>query len=354
MTRRGKVLIPNIARDKILDPKGKASYTDNMLIDDVKIRVTAGAGGKGAVAFNKNLMSLGPVGGSGGKGGNVYVEGVSDLGALKKFRLRKEFKTENGQDGRPQFCDGKNASDLVLTIPVGTVVHNLETGENIEITKIGQQVVITRGGVGGKGNFHFRSSTNTTPKEFEYGGLGESFEIRFELKLIADVGFVGLPNVGKSSLLNELTNAKSKVANYPFTTLEPNLGAYYDLILADLPGLIEGASFGKGLGIKFLRHIERTKILFHFVAADSADPVSDYKTVRNELGSYNKMLLEKPEYVFLSKKDAVSEVAAGETSKKLKELNKSITQISIFDWDSIELVRKILNNLILEKTEQKP
>ena len=342
-----------------------------MLVDDVKIRVTAGTGGKGAVAFNKNVMSLGPVGGSGGKGGSVYVEGISDLGALNKFRLKKEFKTENGQDGRPQFCDGKDASDLVLTIPVGTVVYNLETGENIEITKIGQQAVIARGGAGGKGNFHFRSSTNTTPKEFEYGKPGESLEIRFELKLIADVGFVGLPNVGKSSLLNELTNAKSKVANYPFTTLEPNLGAYYGLILADLPGLIEGASAGKGLGIKFLRHIERTKILFHFVAADSADPVADYKTVRGELGAYNKMLLEKPEYVFLSKKDAVSEVAIDEASEKLKrakreissspssadgqtrKFNKNITQISIFDWDSIELVRKILNDLILEKTELK-
>jgi len=321
----------------------------NMFIDDVKIRATAGTGGKGAVAFNKNMMSLGPAGGSGGKGGSVCIEGTSDLSALNKFRFKKEFKTENGQDGRSQFRDGNDADDLVLKVPVGTVVHNLETGENIEITKIGQLAVIVRGGAGGKGNFHFRSSTNTTPKEFEYGEPGESLEIRFELKLIADVGFIGLPNVGKSSLLNELTNAKSKVANYPFTTLEPNLGAYYDLILADLPGLIEGASKGKGLGIKFLRHIERTKIIFHFVAADSTDPVSDYKTVRGELGAYNKMLLEKPEYVFLSKKDAVSEAAANKASEKLKKFNKDITQISIFDWDSIELVRKILNDLILEK-----
>ncbi|MDP1538890.1 MAG: GTPase ObgE [bacterium] len=331
----------------------KIVYTNNMLVDDVKIRVTAGAGGKGTVAFNKNLMSLGPVGGSGGRGGSIYVEGISDLAALNKFRLKKEFKTENGQDGRPQFCDGKDASDLVLTIPVGTVVHNLETGENIEVTKIGQQAVISRGGAGGKGNFHFRSSTNTTPKEFEYGEPGESLEIRFELKLIADVGFVGMPNVGKSSLLNELTNAKSKVANYPFTTLEPNLGAYYDLILADLPGLIEGASKGKGLGVKFLRHIERTNILFHFVAADSADPVTDYKTVRSELGVYNKLLLEKPEYLFISKKDMVLPNIVTETVEKLKELNKSTTPISIFDWDSIELVRKILNDLILGKIEQK-
>jgi len=324
-----------------------------MLIDDIKIRVTAGAGGKGTVAFNKNMMSLGPVGGNGGKGGSVYIEGISDLSALNKFRFKKDIKAENGQDGRSQFRDGSDAKDLVLLIPVGTVAHNLKTGEDIEIIKIGQRVVIARGGAGGKGNFLFRSSTNTSPKEFEYGGPGEFLEIRFELKLIADVGFVGLSNVGKSSLLNELTNAKSKVANYPFTTLEPNLGAYYDLILADLPGLIEGASKGKGLGIKFLRHIERTKILFHLVAADSSDPVSDYKTVRSELETYNKLLLEKPEYLFMSKKDAVSENTANEVAGNLKKLNNNIIQISIFDWDSIELVKKILNSLISEKTEQK-
>jgi len=328
-------------------------YTDNMLIDDVKIRVTAGAGGKGAVAFNKNLMSLGPVGGSGGKGGSIYIKGTSDLNALNKFRFKKEFKAKNGLDGRPQFRDGSDAEALVLSVPVGTVAHNLKTGKDIEITKIGQQIIIANCGRGGKGNFHFRSATNTSPKEFGYGEPGESFEFCFELKLIADVGFIGLPNVGKSSLLNELTNAKSKVANYPFTTLEPNLGVYYDLILADIPGLIEGASKDKGLGIKFLRHIERTKILFHFIAADSVDPVAGYKTVRNEMGKYNKLLLEKPEYVFLSKKDVVSEAAADEALEKLKKLNKNITQISIFDWNSIELVRKILNDLILEKTEQK-
>jgi len=173
------------------------------------------------------------------------------------------------------------------------------------------------------------------------------------LKLIADVGFVGLPNVGKSSLLNELTNAKSKVANYPFTTLEPNLGVYYDLILADLPGLIEGSSKGKGLGIKFLRHIERTKILFHFVAADSSDPITDYKTIKEELGVYNKLLLGKPEYLFISKKDAVSPNVVAETVKKFKKLNKNATPISIYDWDTIEIVKKILNDLILEKTEKK-
>jgi len=322
-----------------------------MLIDDVKIKVVAGSGGKGAVAFNKNLMSLGPVGGTGGKGGDVCVEGISDLSGLNKFRFKKEFKAKPGQNGRGQFCDGSDGGDLILLVPVGTVIHNLDTGVDVEITKIGERKVIAQGGKGGRGNFHFRSSTNTTPKQFEYGQSGEVFEVRFELKLIADVGFVGLPNVGKSSLLNELTNAKTKVANYPFTTLEPNLGVYYDLILADIPGLIEGASKGKGLGIRFLRHVERTKILFHFISADSADPVLDYETVRNELAAYNKELLEKPEYVFISKKDLVfSEVINGMIDK-FKGLGKEAVPVSIFDWDSIEFVKKILGVLVLEKTE---
>jgi len=323
-----------------------------MLIDDVKISVTAGKGGKGTVTFNKTKMSFGPTGGSGGKGGSVFVEGISDLSALNKFRFKKEFNAENGKDGLPRLHDGHDGRDLILSVPLGTVVHKLNTGEDVEVTKIGQRELVVRGGRGGKGNYLFRSSTNTTPKEFEEGEIGESFNLRLELKLIADVGFVGLPNVGKSSLLNELTNAKSKVANYPFTTLEPNLGVYYDLILADIPGLIEGASKGKGLGIKFLRHVERTKILFHFIVADSADPVLDYKTVRGELKAYNKLLLEKPEYLFVSKSDTVSQDAVAEIIDKLEKLNQNVIPISIYDWKSIERVRKILNDLISEKTEK--
>ncbi|MDD2696966.1 MAG: GTPase ObgE [Candidatus Pacebacteria bacterium] len=323
-----------------------------MLIDDVKIRVTAGHGGKGTVAFSKTKMNLGPTGGNGGKGGSIFIEGISDLNALNKFRFKKEFKAENGKDGTPQLRDGRDGEDLILSVPFGTVVHKLDTGEDVEVTKIGQRGLVAEGGRGGRGNYLFRSATNTTPKDFEEGELGESFNLHLELKLIADVGFVGLPNVGKTSLLNELTNAKSKVANYPFTTLEPNLGVYYDLILADIPGLIEGASRGKGLGIKFLRHVERTKILFHFIAADSLDPLSDYETVRTELGSYNKLLLEKPEYLFLSKSDIIPKEAASGIIGEFKKLNKNLMPISIFDWDSIERVKKILNDLISEKTEK--
>ena len=177
--------------------------------------------------------------------------------------------------------------------------------ETAEVLKIGERILAAKGGLGGKGNFHFRSSTNTSPKQFQEGLSGEYSTVRLELKLIADVGLIGLPNAGKSSLLNELTKAKSKVANYPFTTLEPNLGAYYELIIADVPGLIEGASVGKGLGIKFLRHIERTKILFHLISAESENPAKDYKIIKKELETHNKELAEKTEYVFLSKSDTL-------------------------------------------------
>jgi GTPase len=316
-----------------------------MLIDDVEIYIVAGKGGDGTVSFNKNLKELGPTGGSGGSGGNVYVEGVSDIGGLRGFRFKKEFRAENGKDGRSQFRDGKDGEDLVLKIPVGCVVY--KEGEFIaEITKIGEKCIIAKGGRGGRGNFHFRSATNTSPKEFEVGKDGESFNARFELKLIADIGFVGLPNVGKSSLLNELTNAKTKVANYAFTTLEPNLGVYYDLILADIPGLIEGASSGKGLGVKFLKHIERTKILFHFISADSLTPIEDYNIVRNELEKHSKTLVEKPEYIIISKKDNVSEERLLEIKNKF---NKNIITVSILDEKSIASLKKLLSSLLEEK-----
>ncbi len=323
-----------------------------MLIDDVTIKVKAGNGGKGAVAFNKNKMALGPVGGSGGNGGSVYVEGISDLSVLDQFRYKKEVEAKNGSDGKNQFNDGPNGEDLILKVPVGTVIRNIDGSTSLkakEILKIGERILIAKGGLGGKGNFHFRSPTNTSPKEFQEGLPGEHCTVRLELKLIADVGLIGLPNAGKSSLLNELTKAHSKVANYPFTTLEPNLGAYYELILADIPGLIEGASLGKGLGIRFLRHIERTKILFHLISAESEDPAKDYNTIKKELEQYGKELLKKTEYVFLSKSDAVS---AEEMKKKiatLKKVHDHILPISIHDWDSLEKVKKILNEIKLNK-----
>jgi len=316
-----------------------------MLIDDVEIKINAGNGGKGDVAFNKNLGSFGPVGGSGGKGGSIYGEGVSDLTALQQFRYKKEFFSENGRDGRDQFRDGRDGVDLILKLPVGTVAHNITNGAEINFEKIGEQILLAKGGDGGRGNFHFRSSTNTTPQQFEPGVLGEQFAFRLELKFIADVGFIGLPNVGKSSLLNKLTNAGSKVGNYPFTTLEPHLGAYYELILADIPGLIEGSSSGKGLGIKFLRHIERTHILFHFISAESPAPLKDYETIRKELGAWNKALLEKPERIFLTKSDLVPTEELDEKLLSLGKINHNAIAISINDEKSIKEVEKILNEI---------
>ncbi|MEK7567030.1 MAG: GTPase ObgE [Patescibacteria group bacterium] len=320
-----------------------------MLTDEVIIKAEAGNGGKGAVAFNKNLMSLGPTGGSGGDGGSIYFEGISDLNALSQFRYKKDIRTNNGGNGKQQFNDGPDGDDLVLNVPVGAVIQKIETGQTAEILKIGERILIAKGGHGGKGNFHFRSPTNTAPRQFQEGLPGERFTLKLELKLIADIGLIGLPNAGKSSLLNELTRAKSRVANYPFTTLEPNLGVYYELILADIPGLIEGASAGKGLGTKFLRHIERTKILFHLISAESENPAKDYRTIKKELKIYNKELLKKPEYLFLSKTDAVP---PKETKKKiatLKKINKKITPISVYDSDSLEKVKKILNAIKAKK-----
>lgn len=320
-----------------------------MLVDEVRIRIKAGDGGRGSVAFDKNKMAIGPTGGSGGTGGSIFFEGVSDLGALRQFRFRKELEAQNGENGRGQFVDGKTGQDLILKVPVGTVIKVDGTTKEFEITKIGERIMLAKGGHGGKGNFLFRSPRNTSPKQFQEGLLGEKKELQLELKLIADIGFVGYPNVGKSSLLNELTNAKSKVANYHFTTLEPNLGVYYELILADIPGLIEGASTGKGLGTKFLRHIDRTKIIFHFISSESETPMKDYKIIRKELGKYDSKLLEKKEYLFLSKSDILSEKELKKRMEKMNKLNKNAFAISIIDEKSMEKLKKLLNKIKDEK-----
>lgn len=316
-----------------------------MLVDEVHIRLEGGHGGKGAVAFNKTRLSLGPTGGDGGNGGSIYLEGVSDISALAFYSGKPAMRAPHGKDGRGQFIDGKRGEDMVLKVPVGTAITNLEIGSTREITKVGERILIAGGGTGGRGNFKFRSGSNTSPKEFEEGKQGDVVDLQLSLKLIADVGLVGLPNAGKSSLLNQLTRAKSKVANYAFTTLEPHLGTYYELIIADIPGLIEGAADGKGLGSKFLKHVERTKTLFHLVSTESEDPVRDYEVVRKEIGSYNSALLKEDEYIFLTKSDAVDAKTLKAAVAAFKKKKKTAVPISILDDESMDEVKRILNQI---------
>mgnify|MGYP001580238384 CR=1 FL=1 len=314
-----------------------------MLVDEVDIVIKAGDGGRGKVAFlrSKFVPRGGPSGGDGGHGGDVYIEGVSDIGALYRFRYKKEFIAASGQAGLEDKKTGKSSQDLILKVPIGSIISDSQ-GQLLEIIKVGQSVCLAKGGKGGRGNWRFRSSTNQTPRWAEYGEKGEEKHLKIELKLIADVGLIGLPNAGKTSLLNEFTHASAKVANYPFTTLEPNLGVMGDLILADIPGLVEGAAEGRGLGHKFLRHIQRTKILVHCLPAESDNLPKDYQIIRQELGKFSQDLLAKKEILLLTKADLLGETEKKEKIKILRKLNKKVLAVSIHDLDSLKLLQKLV------------
>jgi len=317
-----------------------------MLTDEVKIKIIAGKGGDGVVAFDKIKMSLGPTGGRGGNGGNVYFEGVSNLSALNKYKHKLEYWAEDGKNGKSDRGDGADGKDIVLTVPIGTVAHSLDMRKDIEITKVGQKVLAAKGGIGGRGNYFFRSSTNTSPEEKELGRSGQEFNFILELRLIADVGFIGFPNAGKSSLLNELTKADVRVADYPFTTLEPNLGTLDKIIIADIPGLIEGASSGKGLGIKFLRHIQRTKILAHCISLESDDLLRDWKIIRKELEKYSQELAKRKEFILLTKSDLLDAGKVNVKIEEIKTVNKDVLVVSIHDWESLETLKNKIFSLV--------
>ncbi|OHA94191.1 MAG: Obg family GTPase CgtA [Candidatus Zambryskibacteria bacterium RIFCSPHIGHO2_02_FULL_39_16] len=304
-----------------------------MFIDELTLHFKAGRGGDGVVRWRheKGKDHAGPSGGNGGKGGDVYALAVRDIGILSAYRNVKGFKAEHGEDGAKDLKQGAGGKDIEIRLPVGSRLTNLITGHSIELLKDNEKVLLLNGGRGGLGNAHFKGSTNIRPKESTPGVLGEEADFNIELMLIVDVGIIGLPNAGKSSLLNALTGAHSQVGDFPFTTLEPSLGDFYGLIMADIPGLIEGASEGKGLGHKFLRHIERTRSLIHCVSAENEDPLKSYKVVRNELELYNKDMKGKQEVILLTKIDMISDKEQKIKLNVLREITPNVFPMSVLD-----------------------
>src|SRR3989344_8540575 len=315
-----------------------------MLIDEAEIIIKGGHGGAGRVSF-RGKRGGGPDGGDGGRGGDVFVKATSDIYALQQFVSKKVCEAGNGEMGGHEMRSGANGKDLILTMPVGTFitpVTNLfitdASGNEIELTEEGQEILLAKGGLGGRGNESFKSPSNTTPRYAQKGLKGQEKQLLLKLKLIADFGLIGLPNAGKSSLLNELTSANAKIGDYPFTTLEPNLGVLNGKVLADIPGLIEGASEGRGLGHKFLKHIEKVGLLLHCISCESDDPFRDYKIIREELKKVNPELLNKKEIILLTKSDLK------ETKVRGLPAGRQGIPISIPKLDSIQTLTKILSD----------
>jgi len=306
-------------------------------VDRVEIFVKAGDGGRGMSCFRreKYVPKGGPDGGDGGNGGSIILQADQNADSLTALAHKKHHRAEAGERGGSSQCHGRTAKDLILFVPPGTIVRDRERGHVLkDLTTPGQQVTVARGGKGGRGNKHFATSTNRAPREFEEGGDGEERWITLELKVIADVGLVGLPNAGKSTLLSRLSRARPEIADYPFTTKYPNLGIANvgddrSFVLADLPGLIEGAHSGVGLGHEFLRHVERTRILIHLVEpfpTDGADPLENYRAIRKELELYSPELARKPEFVAVSKGELTD--AEDQRQRMADELGRDVYRIS--------------------------
>ncbi len=303
-------------------------------VDELTLHARAGRGGDGVVRWlhEKGKEYSGPAGGNGGNGGDVYLRAVRDINLLARYRGSKGFAADDGAAGENMNRAGKQGEDITIDLPVGSVVTNKTTGEVHELLTEGQTVMALKGGRGGAGNAAFKSSVNRTPTESTPGQHGEEAELYIELRLFADAGLVGLPNAGKSSLLNALTGASAKVGAYPFTTLDPNLGVFYGFVLADIPGLIEGASGGKGLGTKFLRHIARTRLLVHCVPLDSDNPLNEYNLVRKELESWEHgALAHKPELIVLTKSDNRDTQQIKEISDSFIQAGKEVAVVSVLD-----------------------
>ena len=323
------------------------------LIDEFKFHAAAGRGGDGVVRWRKEkfIPKGGPAGGDGGRGGDVYIEAVRDNQLLSRYRHIIEFIAKDGEAGGSRSLHGADGEDITIKLPIGAIVTNIDTGEQIQLLTEGEKIKVLSGGGGGRGNEYYKSSINVAPKEWSPGREGQQADFSVELEIIADAGLIGLPNAGKSSLLNVLTRARAKVGDYAFTTLDPNLGDCFGYTLADIPGLIEGASEGKGLGTKFLRHIKRTKVLIHLVSfenelAASGGMMKRYKEIRNELTSYGHGLDEKEEIILLTKTDVLPEDTRDEIiKKKVKEfekLGKKVYTITLFDDASVKAFSDML------------
>ncbi len=306
-------------------------------IDYVKLNVSSGKGGKGSMHLHreKYISKGGPDGGDGGRGGHVIIRGNENLWTLYEFNFKRHIKAGHGENGGKQRSTGADGEDVYVEVPLGTVIRDTDTNEIIdEVTENEQEIIIAEGGKGGRGNWHFKSSTNQTPRYAQPGIEGQEKDITLELKVLADVGLVGFPNAGKSTLLSVITAAKPKIANYEFTTLKPNLGIvkhrdYQTFVVADIPGIIEGAAEGKGLGYRFLRHIERNSTLLFLVPCDAEDVKKQYEILLDELRRYNPELLDKDRLVAISKTDMLDEELKAELDEQLKEEFKDIPYVFI-------------------------
>ncbi len=319
-------------------------------LDQAKIYIKAGNGGPGSASFRREKFVEygGPDGGDGGDGGSIIVQSDRNLNTLIDFRYAQHFKAQHGKPGSKRNKTGANGEDLILKVPLGTQVFEEDNNTLIyDFTKNKEKYLVASGGKGGLGNVRFKSSTNRAPRKKTNGKLGEEFWIWLQLKVIADIGIIGKPNAGKSSLLAALTRAKPKIANYPFTTINPNLGVSYyggkEITLADIPGLVEGAHKGIGLGDKFLRHIERCKILLHLIDLSEDDLLNTYKKIKSELSNYDKDLIKKKEIIFFNKSDLLND---NEINEKLKEFKKKIKAkyevVSIYSNKDIQKIKKLL------------
>ena len=321
-----------------------------MFVDYTKVELHAGKGGPGCVSFRreKYIPKGGPDGGNGGRGGNIIVQGDSNLHTLQDVRYSRIYIAKNGTPGLSSMKTGKDGEDIIIRVPLGTLIRNVTSGMvAADMVEDGDEVVICKGGIGGKGNVNFKSSTHQTPRYAQPGTEGETGEFEFELKVLADVGLVGLPNAGKSTLLSVLSKARPKIADYPFTTLEPHLGIvktgeYQSFLMADIPGLIEGASKGKGLGHQFLRHIERNRLLLYLIDGNEEEPLNIFNTLKNELKTYNEALLLKPIVLVRTKGDTLNDV----DETKWESIPEYLMEISsVAQTGLTELVREISNRL---------